>query len=65
MLFPPKEMWRKYYITEQNSGGLHEIRLCHVHLIYISWYRKLNIFCSEAYVAMQLNESSLIVSIVN
>ena len=28
------------------SGSLHEIRLCHVHLMHISWCRKFNFFCS-------------------
>ena len=45
--FLPKEMCTKYYTTEQISGSLHEIRLCHVHLMYISRYRKFNFFCSE------------------
>ena len=45
--FAPKEMCRKHYIIEQISGSLHEIRLYNVHLIYISWYRKFNFFCSD------------------
>ena len=29
------------------SGSLHEIRLCHVHLMHISWCRKFNFYCSD------------------
>ena len=44
--FAPKEMCRKWYIIEQISDTLHEIQLYNVHLMYISQYRKFNLFCS-------------------